>query len=109
MTTVMAGTLVDDKGTRDLAAAYDGEGQEQVGSNKGIRHPTEKTTSFLVGIMYIFCCEYEMLFLEGVVQFLCVRVLLTKEKVVHTTLCTTYIEKQQPKTPSTLCFLWRMF
>jgi hypothetical protein len=33
----------------------------------------------------------------------------TKEKVVHTTLCTTYVEKNRPKTPSTSCFLGRMF
>jgi hypothetical protein len=34
---------------------------------------------------------------------------LTKEKVVHTTLCTTYVEKIRPKTPSTSCFVGRMF
>ncbi len=35
--------------------------------------------------------------------------LLTKEKVVHTTLSTTYVEKKQPKTPSTSCFLGKCF
>jgi hypothetical protein len=50
-----------------------------------------------------------MLFLAGVVQFLCVGVLLTKEKVVHTTLSTTYVEKKQPKTPSPSHFIGRMF
>jgi hypothetical protein len=46
-----------------------------------------------------------MLFLAGVIQFFLCGVLLTKEKVVHTTLCTTYVEKIRSKTPSTSCFV----
>jgi hypothetical protein len=46
-----------------------------------------------------------MLFLAGVVQFFLCVFFLTKEKVIHTTLSTTYVEKKQPKTPSSLCFL----
>jgi hypothetical protein len=37
----------------------------------------------------IFYCEYNVLFLAGVVHFLCVGVLLTKEKVIHMTLSTS--------------------
>ena len=40
----------------------------------------------------------EQLFLAGVVHFFH-GVLLTKEKVVHTTLCMTYVVKIRPKTP----------
>jgi hypothetical protein len=46
-----------------------------------------------------------MLFLAGVVLYDYVRVggfLKTKEKFVHTTLCTTYVKKNRLKTPSTL-------
>jgi hypothetical protein len=84
---------------QDQAAAYNGEGQERAANNNGIRHQTEKTMFFGGGHTY-FCCEYNMLFLAGVVQFLCVGVmLLTKQKVVHTSLSTTYVKKKQPKIP----------
>jgi hypothetical protein len=73
--------------------------------------------SFLVGTQKtvfsegrkIFWCQYDMLFLTGVVQFFLCGVLLTKEKVVHKTLCMTYEEKKRPKTPSTLCFWGECF
>ncbi len=45
-----------------------------------------------------------MLFLAGVVQFFLFGVLLIKEKVVHTTLCTTYVEKIQPKKTFNIMF-----
>jgi hypothetical protein len=57
---------------------------------------------FVMNIMT--CC-----FWQGSYEFLCVGVLLTKEKVVHTTQCSTYVEKKQPKTPSTSHFFGRMF
>jgi hypothetical protein len=50
------------------------------------------------------CC-----FWRGSYDIFCVGFLLTKEKVVHTTLCTTYVEKKRPKTPSTSHFFGRMF
>jgi hypothetical protein len=56
---------------------------------------------------YIFCCEY-VVFGRGCIIFLVCGVLLTKKKVVHTTLCTTYVDKKQSKTPSTSHFFGRM-
>jgi hypothetical protein len=50
------------------------------------------------------CC-----FWRGYYDFFCVGFFLTKEKIVHTTLCTTYVEKKRPKTPSTSQFLGRKF
>ncbi len=44
------------------------------------------------------------IFFAGVLGFLCVWVLLTKEKVVFTTLCTTSVVEIRPKTPSTSSF-----
>ena len=38
--------------------------------------------------------EVKMFFWQGSYDIFCVGVLLTKEKVVCTTLCTTYIEKK---------------
>jgi hypothetical protein len=43
----------DDDGTRDRAADYNGEGQEQAENNDGIRHQTEKMMLFLAGVIWI--------------------------------------------------------
>ncbi len=76
-----------------------------------VRHCMEKTMLFLAGVTQfllwvdtIICC-----FWRGLYNFFCLGVLLTKEKVLHMTLCTTYVEKKWPKTPSTSCFRGRMF
>jgi hypothetical protein len=53
--------------------------------------------------------EAKIFFRRGLYDFVCVGVMLTKEKVACTILCTTYVKKIQPKTPSTLHFLGRMF
>jgi hypothetical protein len=53
--------------------------------------------------------EAKMFFWWGLYDIFCVGDLLTKEKVVCTTLCTTYVEKKRPKTPSTSRFFGRMF
>jgi hypothetical protein len=45
-----------------------------------------------------------MLFLAGVVLFFFVGFLLTKEKVVHTTLCTTYVERKTTKNTLNITF-----
>ncbi len=91
----------DHNGMQDWAAAYDREGQERVVNNNGIRHHTEKTMLFLAGVTHFFVVSRynNMLFWWGLYNFLCVGVLLTKEKVVHTTLCTTYIEKNNKTHP----------
>ena len=48
-------------------------------------------------------------FLAGVVRFFLCGVLLTKEKVVCTTLCMTYVEEIRQKTPSISQFWGRVF
>jgi hypothetical protein len=102
-------TVAIDDGTQDLAAAYDGEGQEWAANNDSIRHQTEMMMLFLEGVIHFFfvstiCCFWRVSYV-----LFCVGFLLTKEKVVHMTLSTTYVEKKRPKTPSTSCFLGRMF
>ncbi len=85
---------VDDNGIQDSAADYNGEGQERAAKNNGIRHQTEKTMLFFgrgghtIFVVSTICC-----FWQGSYNFCVWEVLLTKEKVVHTTPCTTYVEK----------------
>jgi hypothetical protein len=53
--------------------------------------------------------EATMFFWQGLYNFCLCGILLTKEKVVHTTLRMTYVVKIQPKTPSISRFLGRVF
>ncbi len=69
---------------------------------------------FLSRVEQFFGVSTIMLFLVGRTIFLVCWVVLTKVKVVNTTLCKTYVEKKRPKTPSPprppgvhLGFFWR--
>ncbi len=57
---------------------------------------------FIVDSM--ICC-----FWRGLYNFVCVGVLLTKEKVVHMTPCTTYVEKTTKTKPQHHVFLGECF
>jgi hypothetical protein len=50
------------------------------------------------------CC-----FWRGLYNFLCVGVLRTKEKVIHTTLCTTYVERQNDQKDPQHHIFWENF
>ncbi len=95
----------DDDGTQDQAANYNKEGQEGAANNEGIRHQTEKTMLFLAGVVQFFAVSTICCFWRGSYDLCVYGVLLTKEKVVHTTPCTTYVEKKQPKHPQHHVFL----
>ncbi len=102
--------MADDDGMQDQAADYEGKGWERAVNKKGNWHQTEKTMLFLAGVIQFFVVSVRYVVFGGGCTILCVcGVSLTKEKVVHTTPCTTYVEKKQPKTPSTSRFFGRMF
>ncbi len=87
-------TAANNNGTQDWAADYDGEGQEQVANNKGIKHQMEKMMLFSSGVIIFFVVSTICCFWQGLYVVCVWGVLLTKEKVVHTTLCTTHVEKK---------------
>ncbi len=61
--------MADDNGMQDWAAAYNGEGQERAANNDGIRHQQKRRNVVFGGGHTFLCCEYDMLFLAGVVPF----------------------------------------
>ncbi len=63
-------TAADKDGMQDLAAAHDGEGQEQVANNDGIRHQTEKTMLFSEGVVHFFVVSTICFFFRGSYIFL---------------------------------------
>jgi hypothetical protein len=85
----------DDNGMQDWAADYNGEGRERGANNNGIQHKRRRRRCFFdEGHMVQFfvvnstiCCFWQKLLSE----FFGVGVLLTKEKAVHTTLCTVLL------------------
>jgi hypothetical protein len=80
----------DDNGTLDWAAACNGEGREREANNDGIMHRMEKTMLFLAGVIQFFVVTMMCCFWRGSYNFVCGEVLLTKEKVIHMTLSTTF-------------------
>ncbi len=109
MTTVMA----SDDGSGRQWHARSGSRLRQGRSRAGSKQQQHKASNREDGVVFgeghtFCCCEYNMLFLAGVLCFFWCGVLITKEKVIHTTPCATYVEKRLC-TPSTSCFLGECF